>query len=150
MRNLLVTVLIVLAVTWAGAAAAEEATTLSCVNMPWCCEFSCVVVDIDCNCYCPDDSPLKVEFLGRDGEVLGWFEVPGYCFLCDEYYATMDAAVKADDVCSIRLRKPDGACDCLWMSLKVYCGDDCCGKWYTVWKGDVWYWQPFAVAEESD
>jgi len=138
--------LVVLAMLWAGTALAEETTTLYCINMPWCCEFTCVMVDIDCKCYCPSNGPLGVEFLGRDGAVLGSFEVPNYCCLCDEYIATMGTAVNAADVCSIRLTKPDEACECFWMSLKVFCGDRCCGgKWHKVFKGDVWCWQPVPV-----
>ena len=145
MRNLILVSLVSVIVLWAGSALAEEETSLYCISMPWCCEFSCVVVDIDCDCWCPSNSPLTVEFLDRAGMVLGWFEVPNYCGLCDEYYASLDKAVSAGDVCSIRLRKPDEACACLWMSLKVLCGDACCAKWYKVFKGDVWCWQPVPV-----
>lgn len=147
MRNLITVLIAVVVITWAGLAQAEEMTTLYCIDMPWCCEFSCVMVDIDCKCYCPTNDPMWVEFLSRDGAVLGSFEVPNYCCLCDEYTAMVSPAVNASDVCSIRLRKPDNACDCLWMSLRVYCGDGCCGKWKKVFKGDVWCWQPVPVVE---
>jgi hypothetical protein len=142
--------LAILVLLWAGAAFAEETTTLYCIDTPWCCSFTCVMVDIDCKCYCPSNGPLTVEFLGRDGAVLGSFEVPNYCCLCDEYYATLDTAVNAQDVCSIRLRKPDEACECFWMALKVLCGDPCCrGKWYKVFKGDVWCWQPVPAPQPA-
>lgn len=146
MHKKITCVLALLVMLWAGSAFAEETTTLYCIEMPWCCEFSCVVVDIDCKCYCPSNGPLTVEFLGRDGAVLGSFEVPNYCCLCDEYYATLGNTVNSADVCSIRLRKPDEACDCFWMSIKVLCADPCCcGKWKKVFKGDVWCWQPVPV-----
>lgn len=145
MRNLIAVLIAAIVMSWSSSVLAEEMTTLACINMPWCCEFSCVMVDIDCKCYCPTNDPLWVDFLGRDGAVLGSFEVPNYCWQCYEYTAMLDKAVNASDVCSIRLRKPDNACDCIWMSLKVYCGDGCSGKWYKVFKGDVWCWQPVPV-----
>jgi len=147
MRKLIWIVCLAGMLTFAGAAMAEETTSLYCICMPYCCEFDCVMVDIDCKCCCPSNAPLTIEFLGRDGVVLGTAVVPNYCCLCDEYQVRTNQKVNAGEVCSIRLRKADNACDCIWLSLRVYCSDpcSCCGKWHKVFKGDVWCWQPVPV-----
>lgn len=146
MRKTIFSVLLLVCL-FAGAAWADEQTILYCVDMPYCCEFSCIMADFECDYCCPSESPLRVEFLDRTKAVLGTAEFgPGWCYYCDEMVAHLDTAVNSSAVCYVRLIKADSDCSCFWMSLRVFCDDPCsCGKWYLVYKGDVWCWEKVPV-----
>lgn len=136
-------VLALLAMLTLGTAAwAGEQIELNCVNMPGCCTFSCVRIDVEC-CGCYGASGLLMaEFLDRGGNVLGTATFDGDWCRC-ETTATLDTPVNSGDVCSIRLVKEDDSVIVTWASLRVYCDDSCrCGKWYMAWKGDLWCWEP--------
>lgn len=143
MRKALFAMLIVLGLGIATAAsAAEEMVVYPCLDA--CCDFTCLVLDTDCDCWCDAKEPLTVEFLDCEKNVLGTgvFEA-GWCGSCGPFYATLDKAVSTNDVYSIRFIKGDEDCSCFWLSLKIFCDDECsCGKWKMAWKGDVWCWTP--------
>jgi hypothetical protein len=129
---------------------AAEQIELDCINMPGCCTFSCVMIDLDCcGCECGSGS-LWAEFLDREGTVLGTASFDGHW--CNrETYGQLDVPVDADAVCSIRLVKEDDSVVVTWGSLRILCEDNCsCGKWKKVWKGDLWCWErvPEPVMEE--
>ena len=142
MRYLVLVLLLAGSMLFGAQAWASEQTTLYCINMPWCCQFNCAMIDVEC-CGCGQGSgPLLAEFLDANSAVLGTATFTGdWC--CGDTYGQLDKPVDANAVCSIRLVKPT---DCgvviTWASLRVYCGDQCCGKWHKVFKGDIWCWQP--------
>jgi hypothetical protein len=142
MRKYVALFAVVAVLLWGGSALAGERIELNCIDMPWCCTFTCVMIDVDCCGYGCPTGPLMAEFLNGTGEVLGTATFTGnWCD--DESFGQTDKPVEAAQVCSIRLVKPDDDCiPVTWASLKVYCGDNCCGKWYKVFKGDLWCWQP--------
>lgn len=129
---------------------AAEQIDLDCIKMPRCCTFTCVMIDAEC-CGCYGDSGLLMaEFLDRSGEVLGTATFDGNWCYC-ESTAMLDTPVDSSDVCSIRLVKENDDVMVTWASLRVFCDDSCsCGKWYKVFKGDLWCWErvPEPVKEE--
>jgi len=149
MRKLVFTILLLMCL-YTGAAWAEEQALLYCVDMPYCCEFSCVMADFECDYCCPSDSPLRVEFLDRGKAVLATAEFgSGWCCYCDEQVARLDATVNSSAVCYVRLVKADADCRCFWLSLRVLCEDpcNCCGKWCMIYKDCVWCWEKVPVPE---
>jgi hypothetical protein len=129
---------------WAG-----ERITLDCINMPGCCTITCAMIDLDC-CGCGNgNGPLLAEFLSPKGEVLGTATfAQGWC--CGETYGQLDKPVNSNDVCSIRLVKPQDDCTVAkWASLRVRCGDECCSKWHKVFKGDLWCWETIPVEQKA-
>lgn len=147
MRNVLSMLAIVGLLVFSTAAYAGEQYMLDCVDMPSCCMITCAVIDVDC-CECDwPASPLVAEFLDSAGNVLGTASFGGNWCCGEETYAELDKPVDADAVCAVRLVKQDDNVTVTWASLKVFCGDECWGKWYKVFKGDLWCWEPIpAVA----
>jgi len=127
--------------------AAQESVELYVCN-PGCCEFTCVLVDVECCGWCNDTAPLTVEFLGTDGVVLGTAIIDDqWCNGCsDEHFATLDGPVASQDVCKIRVTKTiDDCCSIEWMSIKAMCDMGCCrSKWTKLWKGNPYCWTPVA------
>ena len=138
-----VLVALVLGLSLAGTAqAAEKFIDLS-VCMDPCCTFTCMTIDLECCGYCCEVNPMTVEFMGRDGNVLGTAVIEDYCGGCaDESYAQFDNAIDSGEVCFIRLTSDfDDCCIADWAAIKVFCDDPCdCGKWKTAWKGDLRCW----------
>jgi hypothetical protein len=126
---------------WAG-----QQISLDCIHMPGCCEITCVSIDVEC-CGCENgNGPLLVQFLDCEGSVLGTatFEC-GWCY--GNNIGQLDTPVNANGVASVRLVKPeDDTTAVTWASLKVYCGDECHGKWFKVFKGDLWCWETIPAA----
>ncbi len=144
MRKLVLTSLMAIVVLWAGIAnAGTEVAMLDLCN-PGCCEFTCITVDVECCGWCADTAPLKVEFLGRDGAVLGMTMIEDqWCDGCvDVHFAQLDAPVELSDVCTIKVTaEMDDCCYIEWMAIKVLCQEPCCkSSWRTAWKGDIWWW----------
>ncbi len=143
MRNLFLAVAFAtLMVT--SAFADQESVTLD-ICEPGCCEFTCVLVDVECCGYCDDNGSLTVEFLAADGGVLGTAVIDEqWCNGCtDEHFATLDAPVASQDIVGIRVTKDVSDCCFInWMSVKGMCELDCNkSKWNMLWKGDVWWWE---------
>ncbi|MDQ3024440.1 MAG: hypothetical protein M3R04_08675 [bacterium] len=136
---------------WSTAAQAAVETYLDCPNIPGCCTFSCVLIDVDCNddcgCACSAKGPLFVDFLDVDNRVLGSARFEGdWC--CGQSEAILDQPVNSEDVCAVRVVKADEDCEICWMSLFVLCEDNCtCGKWKKVWKGEPCGWNQ--IVEEA-
>lgn len=121
---------------WAG-----ERITLDCIDMPGCCTFTCVMIDVKCCGGGYGSGPLLAEFLSPQGAVLGTATFTGnWC--CGETYGQTDKPVNSNEVCSIRLVKPQDDCTTItWASLRVLCGDECHSKWHKVFKGNLWCWE---------
>ena len=135
-------ILALLAMSSLGTTAfAAEQIELNCVNMPGCCTITCVKIDLDCcGSYCSTGA-LWAEFLDREGTILGTASFDGnWCNR--ESYGQLDTPVNSSDVCAIRLVKEDDCVIVTWGSLRVMCDDACSCKWYKVWKGDLWCWEP--------
>ena len=140
MRNLVAALVLVVSLALSATAWGAEQTTLYCTHMPSCCIITCVQIDLEC-CGCGGPTgPLLAEFLDAEGVVLGTATFTGDWCDC-ESIATLDKPVDANLVCSVRLVKEDDAIVVTWAKLKVYCGDECWGKWYKVFKGDL-CWEP--------
>lgn len=132
LAGLLVLGLLLLGTTaWAG-----EQVDLYCLKLPGCCQITCVTLDLEC-CGCSmGKSPLVAEFRGCKNEVLGTATFAGdWC--CGETTAMLDKPVNSEDVYYIRLIKQDDDVTVTWASVRVYCGDACCGKWKKIFKGDL-------------
>jgi hypothetical protein len=143
MRNLIVALVLVVSLAISATAWGAEQTTLYCTHMPTCCTITCAMIDIDiCGDGCPT-APLLAEFLDDQGNVLGTATFTGN-WAGGESYSELDKPVDADLVCSVRLIKEDECITVTWAKLKVYCGDECWGKWYKVFKGDL-CWEPVVV-----
>ncbi len=148
-----IAMLLVLVVTLLSTTAwAAEQIDLNCLKMPGCCQITCVTIDLEC-CGCDyGKTPLLAEFRGCKGEVLGTATFTGdWC--CGETSGRLDKPVNSDDVYSIRLIKQDDDVTITWASIRVYCGDNCCGKWKKIFKGDLWCWEripaPKPVVEQA-
>jgi hypothetical protein len=146
MRNLVVAFVLVVSLAFTATAWGAEQTTLYCTHMPTCCTITCAMIDSDiCGYGCPT-APLVAEFLDGEGMVLGTATFTDN-WANTESYAELDKPVDANLVCSVRLTKEDECITITWAKLKVYCGDECWGKWYKVFKGDL-CWEPMMVAPE--
>lgn len=141
MRLALTTVVVAVALSL-GVALAAQTTTLDCIKMPACCEFNCIMMDVDfCGC---TTGPLTVEFLACDGAVLGTTTLAKGD--CDEYWTgSLDKTVNSNDVYSIRLTNADDASTITWAAIWVNCMQCDCGKWKKVFKGNIWCWEPVAA-----
>jgi hypothetical protein len=142
MRKYLAVLLVLAVLAFGTAAWADEQLVLGCLDMPYCCQISCVKIDVNCCGYGCNNGPLRAEFLNMKGEILGTAVFS--CNWCnEESVASLDKPVNASDVCSVRLVKPNNDCQSVtWASLKVFCGTECGGKWKKVFKGDLWCWEP--------
>ena len=132
-----------MAVLATTAFAAQESVELNVCNLG-CCEFTCIIIDVECCGWCNDSNPLTVEFLGFDGEVLGSATIDAqWCNGCyNGHFATLDTPVATQDICKIRVTKTaDDCCAITWMSIKGLCELPCCkSKWTMLWKGDSFWW----------
>lgn len=140
MKKLLVLVIVCAVLAVGQAWAAEEFITVY-PCMPGCCTFDGVMLDAKCSGCCDSSTPLFVEFLDMQQNVLGTAMFTNWC--CGEIAARVDKPVDSNQVCSIRLRKDVNSCCVSWASIRVLCGNPCkCPKWKMAYKGDLWCWQP--------
>ncbi len=147
MKKLLVFVVLVAALAASQAWAAEEYLDIY-PCMPGCCTFECIMVDFTCGYCCDSSTPLTIEFLDMQQNVLGTAQVRNWC--CGEVTAHLDQPVDSNMVCTIRLRKETGSCCVSWASIRVLCENQCdCPKWKMAYKGDLWCWQPVPAAKPA-
>jgi hypothetical protein len=147
-----IAILIVLAAVLLGTTAwAGEQIDLYCLKLPGCCQITCVTIDLEC-CGCGNgQGPLLAEFRDCKGAVLGTATFTNWC--CGETSGMLDKPVDSNAVNSIRLIKQDDNTIVTWATIRVYCGDNCCGKWKKIFKGDLWCWDqipaPKPVVEQA-
>jgi hypothetical protein len=119
-----------------------------CPDLPAGCIVTCVQLDTEASAFGTAFSPLQIEMLDANGDVLGTATLN--TFNAGQTRANLDTRVNADDVDSIRLYTADNSGRAIgWMMLKALCDPCACGCWNTVYKGCICDWratvEPVAV-----
>src|SRR5688572_23954760 len=106
MNKVVVTLVLLVGLLWAGSAQAAVEAYLDCPKLPRCCMIDCIMLaadcETDCGCECVAQGPLYVDFLDEAGAVLGSAKVEGdWC--CGYAEAQLDKPVDSELVCEIRV-----------------------------------------------
>jgi hypothetical protein len=149
MKKAVVGLLLLLGLTWATAAFADQETTVGCLNFKGCCTFTQVQAEFKCDCCGQGSSPLKIEFYDCSNTLLasGQFDAD-WCGSCCPMTITLDNPVCVSDIDSIRFVKADGDASYVKAVICVLCESQCscsCGKWKKLWKGWLECWSDVPV-----
>jgi hypothetical protein len=111
-----------------------------CPDLPAGCIVTCVQLDTQAAAFSTYFSPLQIEMLDGNGEVLGTATLN--TLTAGQTRANLDTRVNADDVDSIRFYTADNSGRGIgWVMLKALCDPCACGCWNTVYKGCICDWR---------